>query len=146
MAGGFRVQLTGDWERLKHTVNYLNTRYRMDAILLNQDQAERATNAIFDKVWTLTGKPHGTGIWWYDTGELLENLEAKRVSIGDSAYFIGFKEGMHSHVGRYALSYNSLAEVLEAEHPLIAPTWQELEAEFLKEWQDLVLKATRGGA
>lgn len=148
MSGGFKVQLTGDWERLKQTVQYLNSHYRRDAILLLQDQAERVKPAIEDKVFTLTGKPfdprrkENTGIWWIETLELMSSLQVKKVSGGDCAFFIGF-EGNHS--GNPSLSNNEIAEKNEANHPLIAPTWKELEAGFKKEWQELVLKATRGG-
>lgn len=149
MAGRFKVQLTGDWERLRHTINYLNNHYRRDAILLLQDQAERVKPAIEDKVFTLTGKPydprrpHNTGIWWIETMELITSLEVKRVAGGDCAFFVGF-EGNHSG-SDYPISNQEIAEKNEANHPLIAPTWQELEAEFKQEWQELVLKATRGG-
>lgn len=148
MAGRFKVQLTGDWERLKQTIQYLNNHYRRDAILLLQDQAERVKPAIEDKVFTLTGKPydprrpHNTGIWWIETMELITSLEVKRVAGGDCAFWVGFN-GQHS--GDPSLSNNEIAEKNEANHPLIAPTWQELEAEFKKEWTELVQKATRGG-
>ena len=151
MAGRFKVQLTGDWERLRHTINYLNNHYRRDAILLLQDQAERVKPAIEDKVFTLTGKPydprrpHNTGIWWIETMELITSLEVKRVAGGDCAFFVGF-DGYHSdNQTGMILSNQEIAEKNEANHPLIAPTWQELEAEFKQEWQELVLKATRGG-
>ena len=146
---GFRVQLTGDWERLKYTINYLNNHYRQDAILLLQDQAERVKPAIEEKVFTLTGKPYhsgrpaNTGIWWMETLELMSSLKVKKVSGGDCAFLINF-EGTHSSTGK-SLSNNQIAEMNEANHPLIAPTWQELEADFKKEWIELVQKATRGG-
>ena len=150
MARGFRVQLTGDWERLKYTINYLNNHYRRDAILLLQDQAERVKPAIEDKVFTLTGKPydprrpHNTGIWWIETMELITSLQVKKVSGGDCAFFVGF-EGTHSSKSGKALANQEIAEKNEANHPLIAPTWKELEADFKQEWVELVQKATRGG-
>ena len=150
MAKGFRVQLTGDWERLQFTLNYLNNHYRRDAILLLQDQAERVKPAIEDKAFSLSGKPfdqrrpYNTGIWWLETMELMDSLRVKKVSGGDCAFFIGF-EGTHSSRSGKSLSNQEIAEKNEANHPLIAPTWKELEEEFKDEWRELVLKATRGG-
>ena len=140
---GFRVQLTGDWEKLKHTLQYLNNHYRRDAILLLQDQAERVKPAIEDKVFSLTSKPYGSGVWWVETLELMSSLEVKKVSGGDCAFFIGF-EGTHSSSGK-SISNQEIAEKNEENHPLIAPTWKELESDFKQEWKELVLKATRGG-
>ena len=151
MANGFRVQFTGDWDKLKNTINYLNNRYRRDAILLLQDQAERVKPAIEDKVFTLTGKPYdprrpaNTGIWWMETLELMSSLRVKKVSGGDYAFFVGF-EGVHSSKNGKPITNQEIAEMNEQNHPLIAPTWEELEADFKQEWMELVQKATRGGA
>lgn len=144
-AGAMRVTLTGDWERLRSTFQYMNTNYRAQAVQLNQQQAYRVKDAIETNVFNLTGKPHGTGIWWLDTLELMSNLEVKKTGGADSAFFIGFGDGLHSHNGEYPISYNSLAEILERDHPLIKPTWESLKDDFLEEWQSLVMKATRGG-
>ena len=125
----------------------------MDAVLLQQDQANRVKDAIETEVFKLTGKPYdksrpeNTGIWWLETLELMEHLEVKKVSVGDSAFFVGFGDGMHSTVdGGTPLSYEAIAKKNEENHPLIKPTWEKLEDDFLNEWKDLVLKATRGGA
>lgn len=144
-AGAIRVTLTGDWDRLHNTFQYLNTNYKLQAVQLNQQQAQKTKDAIETNVFNLTGKPHGTGIWWIDTLELMSNLEVKKTGGADSAFFIGFGDGLHSHRGKYPISYNSIAEILESEHPLIKPTWESLKGDFLEEWQNLVLKATRGG-
>ena len=35
-AGAIRVTLTGDWDRLRNTFQYLNTNYKIQAVQLNQ--------------------------------------------------------------------------------------------------------------
>lgn len=151
---GVKVEFTGDWERLRHTINHLNTDFRMQAILLQRSQAERLKQAIEDKAFSLTGKPYdvrrpeNTGVWWLETLELMENLEVKSVSGGDSAYFVGFDYGYHSHYPinhGQLLTYAEIAEKNEANHPLIAKVWEEMEPGFLREWNEFVLKAIYGG-
>lgn len=148
-AGAIRVTLTGDWGRLRNTFQYLNTNYKIQAVKLNQDQAQRVKDAIQDKILSLGDKPYGSGIWWYETGELLDNLKIQKVGGADSAFFINFGDERHSHNGKkiddYSITNNSLAEILEGQRPVVRPAWESLKGDFLEEWQNLVLKATRGG-
>ena len=62
-AGAIRVTLTGDWGRLRNTFQYLNTNYKIQAVKLNQQQAQKVKDAIQDKILSLGDKPYGSGIW-----------------------------------------------------------------------------------
>lgn len=144
--GSIAVTLTGDWDRLNNTFRYLNTGFREQAVYLNRDQAQRTKDAIGEAVFEMTGKPHGSHIWWVETLELMSNLEVKKAGGGDSAFFVGFGDGMHSVKGNgEPVSYEFIANGLEETHPLIRPTFEKIKGDFLKEWQELVAKATRGG-
>lgn len=145
MSGAIRVDLTGDWDRLRFTLNSLNTNLRQVAVALNQDQAQRAKEAIENNVFNMGGKPYGSGIWWIETLELMSNLEVKKVGGADSGFFVGFGNELHSHKGAYPISNNAIAELLEASHPLIQPTWEKIKGDFIQEWQDLMIKAVHGG-
>lgn len=144
-----QVRLTGDWGRLQNTFQYLNSHYKQQAIQLNQQQAQKVRDAIEDKILSLGEKPYGSGIWWYETGVLLDNLQIQKVGGADSAFFINFGDERHPHNGKkvddYSITNNSLAEVLEGQRPVIRPAWESLKGDFLEEWQNLVMKATRGG-
>ena len=153
MAGGVNVVLTGDWDRLRNTLSHLNTNFRIQAVNLIKQQLDVLNEAIWEQAYYYEGKPYhpsrpkNTGVWWVETEELLNHLEVKNIQSGDIAYFVGWSEGSGDHglPRKNPLPYDTLAEILEDAHPLVSKVWDKYEPRFRQEWDDLVLKAIRGG-
>ena len=151
---GLTVKLTGDWTKLMATLSRLNTHGKYYAVELLHQQAQEVGSKLQDHIiaqdlgWGAKPSQSGenaTGMWWYDTGELYDYLNSITYSgfgTGGTSAFIGFK-GEHS--GRPPISNNDIAEMNEGVHPLVAPTWNELEGEFKKQWEDFLRQMVGGG-
>lgn len=150
------VTLTGDWERLYRTLHYLNTQQRIYAVQLLHEQSQKVSEKLEEHIvsqdlgWGAKPESSGenhTGLWWDDTDELYNNLSnitytGLNSAGGKVSAFIGFK-GDHS--GNPPIANNAIAEMNESVHPLVAPTWKELEGEFKQQWDEFIAKSVRGG-
>ena len=156
-----RVRLSGDWEKLQQTLSYLQNNFHAEAKLLQQSQALRLKTAILSKAVSgdlgykpdHPARPNNTHLWWIETWELLNHLMVRQEpNARGGAYIVGFGSGKHSPPpkggnGYKPIAYKDIGYILEQklDHPLFAMVWDDLEPVFLQEWNELMLKAIRGG-